>query len=253
MLSTQPVLASQITLALGVNFFPNRVLLDTTIMAPIAKVYHYYISFMKQSLIVETDVNECSYNLCDENTSSCTNTDGGYYCLCKAGYLRNGTECIIPINTNTCANGTTFDQKSGICVDIDECLEGFNGGCDWHVSCTNSLGGRVCGSCPPGTNGTGDSKCLSTCGDGICDSESGENCVTCNVDCSMPCNTCGDGLCDMNESCSSCSEDCLCLSPTTCLTCSEHGTCIDGLCNCSDSWSGPSCSRMLFDSIIMSL
>ena len=41
------------------------------------------------------DINECrnsSLNTCDSNTN-CTNTDGGYTCMCLDGYYGDGETC----------------------------------------------------------------------------------------------------------------------------------------------------------------
>lgn len=66
------------------------------------------------------------------------------------------------------------------------------------------------------------------CGNGICDLNDGENCVTCSEECSnLPCGMkfeqrqwkyklanfkiteqCGNGVCDTAETCSNCVEDC---------------------------------------------
>ena len=47
---------------------------------------------------------------------------GGHTCICKAGFLWNGTACN----------------------DIDECLDGNNGGCHALANCTNTYGSRNC-------------------------------------------------------------------------------------------------------------
>ena len=56
--------------------------------------------------------------------------------------------------------GYAGDGESG-CVDVDECWSD-NGGCDALTSCTNTAGGRVCGSCPSGYTGDGESGCVAT-------------------------------------------------------------------------------------------
>jgi hypothetical protein len=53
------------------------------------------------------------------------------------------------------------------CVDVDECATD-HGGCDPLTLCSNTTGGRLCGACPSGYGGTGDTACVAdACGDGI--------------------------------------------------------------------------------------
>jgi hypothetical protein len=48
-----------------------------------------------------------------------------------------------------------------------------------------------------------------TCGNGVCDTASGETCASCASDCGA-CDPCGNGLCEAGrgETCSTCDEDC---------------------------------------------
>lgn len=52
-----------------------------------------------------------------------------------------------------CGPGYTATPDKG-CVDINECLQG-NGECDPQTKCTNTAGGRTCGSCPTDFLGDG--------------------------------------------------------------------------------------------------
>ncbi|KAK3255239.1 hypothetical protein CYMTET_35568, partial [Cymbomonas tetramitiformis] len=54
-----------------------------------------------------------------------------------------------------------FAASSGAlaCVDVDECADGDNGGCDPLTVCTNTQGGRACSRCPEGYLGSGASGC----------------------------------------------------------------------------------------------
>ncbi len=76
-----------------------------------------------------------------------------------------GSPCV----PNRCEhNGRCFDglcdcsgtgYEGSFCdSDVDECVFD-NGGCDPLTKCTNVPGSRVCGPCPPGFDGTGESGC----------------------------------------------------------------------------------------------
>ncbi|KAK3238559.1 hypothetical protein CYMTET_51442 [Cymbomonas tetramitiformis] len=79
-----------------------------------------------------------------------------------------------------CPAGFMAAEEGAGCVDVDECVLSANGGC-WvsaaaatiRARCTNAPGGRLCGSCPAGYIGTGETECrkLSLCNDnnGGCD------------------------------------------------------------------------------------
>eukprot|EP00026_Physarum_polycephalum_P000586 Phypoly_transcript_00587.p1 GENE.Phypoly_transcript_00587~~Phypoly_transcript_00587.p1 ORF type:complete len:1459 (+),score=169.69 Phypoly_transcript_00587:333-4379(+) len=57
--------------------------------------------------------------------------------------------------------------------------------------------------------------------------------------------TCGDSHCAPEENCTSCFFDCGSCSYPTCKgtpECSRKGKCVQGVCECSGSWSGPDCS-----------
>lgn len=133
------------------------------------------------------------------------------------------------------------------CTGVNNGCENNNGGCDHSVLCTlDGAGHTRCGSCPTGTYGDGYIKCYPYCGDGICDPTI-ENCVTCPQDCkAKQCSICGDGSCDasVGENCTTCQEDCGNCYVTGCTdpTCGGHGVCNNGLCVCSSTWTGPTCS-----------
>ncbi|XP_067824685.1 thrombospondin-4-like isoform X1 [Heptranchias perlo] len=112
----------------------------------------------------------------------CTETADGFHCgACPSGFTGNGTRCIdvdecqthpcFPrvrcVNTSPgfqcepCPIGYSGPRIQGvgemfarthrqICNDIDECANGYNGGCDPNSVCTNTPGSFQCGSCKPG-------------------------------------------------------------------------------------------------------
>ena len=61
------------------------------------------------------DVNEClsERHECDVN-ADCVNTEGGYNCSCREGFMGNGTHCsgIININCSTCI----YPKVTNLCV-----------------------------------------------------------------------------------------------------------------------------------------
>ncbi|XP_067661789.1 protein crumbs-like isoform X2 [Haliotis asinina] len=58
------------------------------------------------------DINECKLNdTCKNDNMICNNTDGGYLCPCKAGFL--GLECVAdPCTVTTCENEGTCNSSS---------------------------------------------------------------------------------------------------------------------------------------------
>lgn len=70
----------------------------------------------------------------------CVGSGVDAHCECPAGY------------SDPRGDGT-------LCQDIDECAN-LNGGCDPVVTCTNTVGARVCGNCPFGYSGNGESGCV---------------------------------------------------------------------------------------------
>jgi len=52
----------------------------------------------------------------------------------------------------------THPEVAMACLELNECLTN-NGGCDARTTCTNIVGSRTCGSCPPGFMGDGENGC----------------------------------------------------------------------------------------------
>ena len=48
-------------------------------------------------------------------------------------------------------------------LDVNECLDN-NGGCDNKRTCTNTVGGRICGNCSSGYVNDGDTGCAGQSG-----------------------------------------------------------------------------------------
>ncbi|MFZ5892557.1 MAG: EGF domain-containing protein [Myxococcota bacterium] len=93
---------------------------------------------------------------------------GGLVCAAEAKCVGSGVDARCE-----CPAGYSDPQGDGtLCQDIDECTK-QNGGCDALVTCTNTVGARVCGNCPFGYTGSGESGCTDinecTTNNGGCD------------------------------------------------------------------------------------
>ncbi|KAI6661005.1 Phosphatidylinositol phosphatase PTPRQ-like [Oopsacas minuta] len=139
------------------------------------------------------NIDECTTGIdpCSA-TELCTNTDGGYSCLCRVGYERIGIDCI----------------------DINEC---YTDPCGTNEECDNSVGGYTC-TCKIGYTYVG-----TQCNDvNECDTNNGgctEKCI--NTDGSYHCEYCSSGYrwnsvtqtCDNIDECTEetdiCQQECI--------------------------------------------
>ncbi|KAK3096942.1 hypothetical protein FSP39_005000 [Pinctada imbricata] len=108
-----------------------------------------------------TDIDECRvYNPCS-NLSICINTEPGYRCTdCPKGYTGNH---VVGVGIESIRN------MLQVCKDVDECMNGDNGGCVEHSSCINTVGSFRCGECADGYTGNqtvGCRKLGTLCADG---------------------------------------------------------------------------------------
>ncbi|XP_067016443.1 cartilage oligomeric matrix protein-like isoform X3 [Acropora muricata] len=97
------------------------------------------------------DVDECSYQPCTAHTT-CINLQPGYRCTaCPKGFIGNSTMGI----------GRGFAENiKQICIDIDECNDGKNGGCSVHSTCINTEGSYSCSGCRDGYVGDPYKECV---------------------------------------------------------------------------------------------
>lgn len=105
------------------------------------------------------DVDECRFNPCFPGVR-CVNTVPGFRCdACPLGY----TGPIVK------GLGITYAKTTKqVCVDIDECNNGKNGGCAPNSICTNTKGSFRCGGCKAGYIGDQAKGCRPerSCGNG---------------------------------------------------------------------------------------
>eukprot|EP01111_Echinosteliopsis_oligospora_P013674 TRINITY_DN4962_c0_g1_i1.p1 TRINITY_DN4962_c0_g1~~TRINITY_DN4962_c0_g1_i1.p1 ORF type:complete len:1017 (+),score=227.48 TRINITY_DN4962_c0_g1_i1:60-3110(+) len=162
---------------------------------------------------------------------------------CDAIEVCNGVNPACPPDQIYPGGGAHICRDSVGPCDSAEYCDGFN------ISCPSFEEEK----CPPSR----------PCGDGICSSSIGENCVTCPYDCgfSSSCNVCGDGECtnSIGENCTTCSEDCggcivstedhcrpnISSSKEPVDICSGNGACVNGVCKCDSEFTGAFCSSKI--------
>ncbi|XP_052238542.1 neurogenic locus notch homolog protein 1-like [Dreissena polymorpha] len=158
----------------------------------------------------DVDIDECTNNLmtCKEPHTRCLNTPGNATCVCREGYRRNSTsglcedvnECIDTV-LNTCGQICTNTQGSfvcscrdgflleqGQCLDINECKAVH--GCEQQ--CDNTIGSYRC-SCKPGF---------------VLDLFDRKSCISAEI-----CNTEQKATCSANASCSISDGSVVCVCP----------------------------------------
>ena len=129
-----------------------------------------------------SDINECARSPCGFG-AICKNELGSYSCECPTGYDRTnagdgcvevkspgcdetrpcpaGEECVrdnqLNENVCICQRGYTRNEATGLCRDINECVEN-PGACGVNAICNNLLGLYEC-QCPPEFVGNPFSEC----------------------------------------------------------------------------------------------
>ncbi|KPM12068.1 thrombospondin-4-like protein [Sarcoptes scabiei] len=91
------------------------------------------------------DINECDHHSPCDPRSSCMNAVPGFYCLeCPKGFQ------------GSLIRGIGLEQAQTmkqVCIDINECEDGLNGGCRKNSYCINTVGSYKCGDCVEGFYG----------------------------------------------------------------------------------------------------
>ena len=156
-------------------------------------------------------MDECasgSHN-CDASNAACTNSDGGFECMCNSGYSGNGVTCSEidycssdpcdaqaicvdeppPSASGVCTCNVGYSGSGVACEDNDECASGAHT-CDGNAACTNTIGNFTC-TCIAGFSGSDGTKCESidectegsdTCdGNAACTDTDGSFTCSCNA------------------------------------------------------------------------
>ena len=167
------------------------------------------------------DIDECSESANCPLNSQCSNTIGSYNCICDHGYSE---DCPTRSPCN--------------CVDIDECAATVSP-CAENASCTNFAGNFDC-ECLPGYGGDGYLQCnvVDACLSGANDCDPNAECLNlCNGEYECKCNDgfTGDGLsCQPAEDVCptqptvTCPPELTCPPTPTCQTCPPETTCPSG-------------------------
>ena len=115
-------------------------------------------------------LNAGSQLICHTNNTSpvcdatCPEEDQLPYCCTPCSSVPGWT---VP----TQADGTAALCDFGTdCQDVDECMDGNNGGCQDNRPCVNMPGWNYCGACADGSNARDDTRCVDAneCGQGKC-------------------------------------------------------------------------------------
>ena len=181
---------------------------------------------MKNSSVC-IDVDECVKLPCHQN-AKCSNKPGSYSCLCRLGYVGNGTTCtagtctddMCPVNQECvkpskldcrCKDGYEGKLWESTCVDIDECLSDI---CHEKAWCINFPGGYEC-HCQNGYVGDGETCLPGSCSHINCPWTDHKACVSVTSnECKcyggfemnkwsacVDIDECQRGLCDQNAKC----------------------------------------------------
>ena len=200
------------------------------------------------------DIDECiaGTHSC-RNDATCSNTDGGYDCVCNAGYTGDGitscddvdecaagthnchagASCSNTVGSFTCACNAGYTGDGVNCADVDECASGSHN-CHTDATCSNTAGSYTC-ACNAGYSGDGvacvdDNECVVGTHNchayGTCSNNPGSFSCSCNAGYS------GDGV--------TCVDDDECTDATH--NCHADATCSNTIgsfsCSCNAGYSG---------------
>ena len=175
---------------------------------------------------------------CGNNCINCNTSDKNMCFKCIKGFILENEQC------KECENGTYFNENSEKCED-----------CDYVCINCNHFDRNVCFECEKGyvlnkykciecKDETFYNEIINKCQD------CGDNCLYCNKSNKAVCFICEEGFIMINNSCTKCKyktyynevlnkcEDCgelceICESLEKCSQCVEHGSLINGTCECN--------------------
>lgn len=200
----------------------------------------------EKKVCVATAEPDCPLN-CGNNGSCRKGADGGFSCVCAAGFAGNLCE--------RCAPGLQDNDRDGLCTaDCSRLSCGANGGCVDTTGvarcvCNPGYAGAVCELCGAGfqdndRNGSCEASCASAnlmCRSGVCSDLVGRARCACppNAGDGGTCSDCAPGFQDNDG-------DGQCLRACTTNQCGSNGTCSDAtgvaICACAAGYTGPTCS-----------
>ena len=142
----------------------------------------------------------------------------GYKLVCKGNSAGDPTCAAAPPTSTT--STSLVDSSTTSTSLADPCATG-NGGCDPLTTCTNDGGDPLCGDCPGGYDGTGNTACTDV-----------NECQTGNGGCTPPADLCfnspGSFVCDVNECATNnggCTSGFLCANSPGSFGCNDINEC----------------------------
>ncbi|CAJ0578467.1 unnamed protein product, partial [Mesorhabditis spiculigera] len=156
-----------------------------------------------------TDIDECQLHGADcPSNSNCVNLPGTHFCNCTEGYVPVGNPLEICQDVDECARGSyTCDEKNlcqntaGSYVCVNQCHDGFIGNGSICIDRDECSEGYICGPRATCMNTYGSHKCICDPGFSLQDNL----CQPINRDCSVD-----DSICDRHAFCVKSLKMCVC-------------------------------------------
>ena len=159
----------------------------------------------------------CGDGVCDDSIGEDCGTcegDCGACPFCGDGECNGDEDCASCEGDCGICKGDCCESNSSAGCDDGACEAAV---CEVDGYCCDNTWDSHCANCAAGLPGYGGLDCTAivaacplcdNCGDGVCDGDIGEDCLTCGADCGACPDFCGDGECNGDEDCTSCEGDC---------------------------------------------